>query len=397
MTAPRAERIVVLHPKTPGAGGLGLQALNAITSLAAAPGVEVHAVGPVGPPGVDPTPSCVVRHDAPPPTIPHWAARCSWLRWYQGQHSALEYVQLARWAARKIAAIRPTRVYALAEVARETLRWAREAGIPTTLDSPTGHVAHFLDVARRETRRWSGATYHGHPHPLLVRRVEHEYAVADRIRVSSTWSRDTMVARGVPAAKIDVVTQPIDLERHRVAEWGPATGPLRLCFVGSVEARKGFAYLLRAMRRLGPGRASLEIVGATGDRASRRVYEREAAGLDVRMAPGDPRPALRRSELLVLPTLDDGFGFVVAEAMAAGRPVVVTTDTGARDWVCEGETGWIVQAGSEDALAQALERALAGRDALRMMGAAARETAERLGGESARAALRRAVLGPPGG
>ena len=77
--------------------------------------------------------------------------------------------------------------------------------------------------------------------------------------------------------------------------------------------------------------------------------------------------------------------------------MVVTTDTGARDWVCEGETGWIVQAGSEDALAQALERALAGRDALRMMGAAARETAERLGGESARAALRRAVLGPPGG
>jgi glycosyltransferase involved in cell wall biosynthesis len=393
VTVQARHRIAVVHPKMPGLGGLGLQALNAIVSLADAPDIEVHAVGPVGPSRFDVTPASVVRHAAPPSPIPAWAIRWTWLRWYSGQHSYIQHVQLARWAAREVATIRPTRVYALAEVALETFRWARAHGIPTTLDSPTGHVRHFLDVSDRETRRWSGMPYRGHPHPRLVRRVEEEYALADRIRVSSTWSRDTMVARGVPAEKIDVLTQTVDLQRHAAAPWDASPGPLRLCFVGSVDARKGFAYLLRAMRLVGADRVALEIVGATGDRAGRQVFERESAGLAVRVAPGDPRPALRRAELFVLPTLDDGFGFVVAEAMATARPVLVTTDTGARDWVRDGDTGWIVRSGDERALADALGRALDRRETLQAMGARARETAERLGGESARVALRRSVLG----
>lgn len=168
---------------------------------------------------------------------------------------------------------------------------------------------------------------------------------------------------------------------------------LKLCYVGSVDARKGFAYLLRAMRAVGPERVSLEIVGATGDRGSCSVLERESRGFQVRVAPGDPRPALARSELFVLPTLDDGFGFVVAETMATSWPVIVTSVAGARDWVTNGESGWIVRSGDETALAAMLERSPGNRELLPGMGAAARRAAESLGGAAARAALRESVLG----
>lgn len=128
------------------------------------------------------------------------------MRWYSGQHSLVRHLQLARWSRREVERLRPSRLYALAEVALESLRWARASGVPTVLDRPTGHIARFAEVCGRESRRWIGVPYRGDPHPHLVARVEEEYELADRIRVSSTWSRDTLVARGVAPSKIDVVT-----------------------------------------------------------------------------------------------------------------------------------------------------------------------------------------------
>jgi glycosyltransferase involved in cell wall biosynthesis len=92
--------------------------------------------------------------------------------------------------------------------------------------------------------------------------------------------------------------------------------------------------------------------------------------------PGDPRPAYADSELFVLPTLEDGFGLVVGEAMAGGLPVVVTEECGAAVWVEPGRTGWIVPAAREDALAATLEEALRRRWELPGMGASARAAVE---------------------
>ena len=156
----------------------------------------------------------------------------------------------------------------------------------------------------------------------------------------------------------------------------PATGPLRVCYVGSLTVLKGFAYLLRAVRTVGPGRVRVEIVGATGDRGSKELFAREIAGLDVVAAPGDPVPAYHRAELFVLPSLSDGFGFVAAEALACGLPVVVTDQCGAAEWVRPGDTGWVIPAANVGALASVLEEALARRSDLAAMGAAARRDIE---------------------
>ncbi|NDA92900.1 MAG: glycosyltransferase, partial [Betaproteobacteria bacterium] len=54
-------------------------------------------------------------------------------------------------------------------------------------------------------------------------------------------------------------------------------------------------------------------------------------------------------ELFVLPTLEDGSPFVVLEAMAAGVPVVVTTECGSHDMIRTGENGWVVPPADETA------------------------------------------------
>lgn len=369
--------MAVVYGSPAGGGGLGLQAASALAALALGD-ARVHAFGPgrAGDWPLEEEPAAE-WHVSPEP-VPRWLALYTPYRWRAGRRQLLHDARLGRWAAGGVARLRPARCYAFTGVALETLRWARAAGVPAVLDSPNGHIAAFAEVYRREARRWCGGAWHGHPTPRAVARIEEEYALADRIRVSSAWAKRSLAAGGVPAEKVHAAAQPVNLRRFRppAGRWA-ASGPLRVCYVGTLDPRKGFVYLLEAARKVGAARVELEIVGSTGDRCSRGLFERHAAGVVRGCAPGDPLPAYHRAELFVLPSLEEGFGFVAAEAMACGLPVVVTDQCGAAEWVQPGRTGWVVPAGDADALAGALEGALRIRPDLPEMGRLARAEAER--------------------
>jgi glycosyltransferase involved in cell wall biosynthesis len=372
-------KIAVIYGATAGIGGLGLQAATALSGLAEGD-ASIHAFGPGYAsdwPLSQGTPS--VNWNRSPELVPQWAGRYTWLRWYQGQYQLLNDVRLGRWAASQIERLHPESVYTFTQVGLEALRWAKRAGVPTALDNPNGHIRVSREVGINESRRWCGKEYLLHPSAAMVERIEEEYELADRIRVSSEWSKSSMVAYGVPPDKITVIPQTINLTRFAPGPVRPTqTGPLRICFVGIVGLHKGFVYLLKAMKSIGTERASVAFVGATGDRCSRSVFEREQSGLAVTCAPGDPVATYQQSEIFVLPSLQDGFGFVVAEAMACGLPVIVTDKCGAQSWVRPGETGWIVPAGDSEAIAAALEEALQRRDELSAMGMRARAEVEKL-------------------
>jgi glycosyltransferase involved in cell wall biosynthesis len=217
----------------------------------------------------------------------------------------------------------------------------------------------------------------------MVDRVHEEYQRADLIRVSSQWAKQTFLDHGLPAEKLVVVPQrPAGFQIPSPPVRQTRDGRLRICFVGSLDMRKGFAYLLRAVRRSGAGRVTVTLVGGTGSRFARRLLAHEIAGLDVKVAPGDPTTAYLESELFVLPTLEDGSPFVVLEAMAAGLPLIVTDQCGNSPLVRPGESGWIIPAADECALADALADALARRAELPIMGARARADWEALNARS---------------
>ncbi len=155
-------------------------------------------------------------------------------------------------------------------------------------------------------------------------------------------------------------------------------GELRVCFVGSICLRKGFIYLLRAVRSLGNKKISITFVGNTGDRECKKILRRESRGLNIEIKPGNPSPVLCQSDLLVLPSLEDGFGLVVTEAMRAGLPVIVTEMCGAKEIVEEGVNGWIVKEGDSEALAERLKWAVDHVDLVPSIGANARRTSDGL-------------------
>ena len=377
----RRRRIAVVYGSTAGVGGLGLQAGNAISGLALT-GDEIHAFGPgfrkVWP--LDPMPQNVTWHIAPSGVSP-WRSRFTPLRWNAGAVQWQNDRMLGRWAAREIARLEPDLCYTFTQVGRETLQWCEAAGVPSILENPNGHIRNFRRVYATEAAKWSCGSYRGHPAISMIERVEQEYGLAGRIRLSSEWSRSSMLEYGVSGANLTVLDQPMDLVRFVAPEAGrPSAGAMRVCFVGSLDLRKGFVYLLQAIRLIGARHIALDIVGATGDRCSKALLDRESRELEMNCAPGDPAAVYQRAELAVIPSLEDGLPFVAGEAMASGLPIIISSSCGSADWVETESTGWVVPSASAESLASALDIALGKRAKLAAMGRAARQAIERRGG-----------------
>ncbi len=194
----------------------------------------------------------------------------------------------------------------------------------------------------------------------------------------SELARRTYLDAGLPAGRVHAVPLGADLELFRPGE--PPSGPgVTFLFAGASIRRKGFDLLVDAFARVldEEPSASLRIVGPRGELAP--LADRldparvSVTGPITQSALADE---LRRADCLVLPSRNDSFGMVVAEALASGTPVVVSEMVGAKDLVTEGESGWVVPVEDADALASRMLACARDPEALRAMRPAAREAAE---------------------
>jgi len=220
-------------------------------------------------------------------------------------------------------------------------------------------VLHVHDIVARAPRFWSRAD------AVLA----DSQAVADRL----------------PRLAAEVVYCPVELDvPAHPAPWpvnggdGPVIG-----FVGRVEPRKGPIDLVRAapaIRAGAPG-ARIVLVGDDPYGSAPGYVARVRASHDVEHVPwvADGAAVMRHLDVLVAPSRQEPFGTVLAEAMAAGTPVVATRVGGLAEVVVDGETGRLVTPGRPDELAAAVLDVL-GRRA--QMGAAARERARRFGADA---------------
>jgi glycosyltransferase involved in cell wall biosynthesis len=128
--------------------------------------------------------------------------------------------------------------------------------------------------------------------------------------------------------------------------------------VGRLVARKGFDVLVRAAARLGRN-VRIEIIGNGPQRADlQRLID--ATGVRVRLAgsvTNDERDTLLRSaDVYCQPSLHEGFGIAILEAMSLRLPVVATDAGGPPDFIVDGESGFLVPPANEVALADRLRQ-----------------------------------------
>jgi glycosyltransferase involved in cell wall biosynthesis len=260
-----------------------------------------------------------------------------------------------------------------------SLKAAKKNGSATLLDSITTHIDDFGSQQDREC-----AKFQVRP-PLHARhreRMRREYERADLIRVMSHVARRTFIDHGVAEDKIVVLPPVIDPDKFSQAQFDQPK--FRISFVGLVEPWKGFHYLIDAFNALNDPDSELVLWGGTGTRNVSRYMAKEIAqNPSIKLMPVEVRrhgyaEVYAKSSVLVHPSLADGFGFVVAEAMASGIPIIVTSNTGAADIVVDGVNGYIVPAADSDAIRDRLAHLAANPALLREMGHAARIAAASL-------------------
>jgi glycosyltransferase involved in cell wall biosynthesis len=237
-----------------------------------------------------------------------------------------------------------------------TGRAARQRGIRHVCDRGPAHIRAQDQLLREEFERW-GIPYTGID-PRVVAREEAEYAEADRITVASSFSLQTFIEQGVPAAKLRRVQYGVNLSQFYPTD-APAADRFDVLFVGAVSLQKGVPYLLQAFQRLQHPHKSLTFAGSS-DRELIAALGRHGLSLEGTSVVGHvPKPALKhlisRSHVLVLPSVQDGFGLVLAEAMACGCVVIGTQHTGAPDLVTDTQDGFVVPVRDTDALASRLQ------------------------------------------
>ena len=261
----------------------------------------------------------------------------------------------------------------------ESLGVAREHGCRTLLDVVTVHIDDFGAQQDRECFRFQVRPA---INTRLRERIRIEYGRADLIRVMSERAKATFVERGFSPERVVVISPPIALEEFPAARFEEPK--FRISFVGLIEPWKGFHYLVEAFNSLNLPDSELVLWGGSGSRpVSRYLREQMARNPSIVLKPVEVRrygyaEVYGKSNVLVHPSLADGFGFVVAEAMASGIPVIVTSSTGASDLIVDGHNGYIVPPGDSDAIRDRLAHLATHPSLVSEMGHAARETARSL-------------------
>jgi len=230
-------------------------------------------------------------------------------------------------------------------------------------------------VWAQERRQWPDVAPERSPEPeWKLARKDEELELASALCVASAFTASSLPERAMTRP---ILAIPYGFPtKGFVAKECPGNGPLIVLSVGTQSVLKGTHYLLQAWKRARLKDAKLRLVGPF------RVDHRfllEFEGL-FEHVPHLPRAHLaaeyRAADLLVFPTLADGFGLVIQEAMCSGTPVLTTPCGGGPECISDGEEGWIVPPRDIDALVEALRFAAANRDHLFRMGQAARRRAE---------------------
>lgn len=258
--------------------------------------------------------------------------------------------------------------WGLASGALASGRAARRKGARFLLDRACPHVDVQQALVRTESERL-GVTYHPEPSWFRDRQLA-EYAEADIILVPSEYSRQSfpqnLHAKVIVAPLFGRVpaSAPIATGIASLHGTPEASRPFTFGMVGGQPLRKGFLYLLQAWERLHlpNSRLLLRTDAALHRYPALRPLLQRLPNVEVVRYCDNMSDFYRQCDAFVLPTVDDGFGMALLEAMAHRLPAITTTHCGAAELFTPDLDLLVVPPQNSEALAEAMHRLHASRD-----------------------------------
>ncbi len=247
--------------------------------------------------------------------------------------------------------------------ANAAMRRCKEHGGTTFLDAQNSHPRVFWDLLMEEHKKW------GSPYPPVAKHFNdrglESVKRSDYVFACSPFVRDSFLEQGLEPRRVLLYDQPVNLGWFKPpTDPRPASRPLTLLNTGALCLRKGTPYLLEAFRLIRKKVPDAVLRLSQIVREDVREILNRHSDLPIEWAPplnlGIKEQRQRyverfqTSDIFVFPTIEEGFAFVVKEALACGLPVITTRNSGASDVIRSGENGELVPIRDPEAVANAV-------------------------------------------
>ena len=227
-------------------------------------------------------------------------------------------------------------IHAWSSWAEPALKWSIRHSIPSILERSSAHILEQSNLLRSEYLRLGSSWKQTHP---KIEAMEcREYHLASMISVPSTFVQHSFKRRGFKEPKVAKHLLGADLTKF-VLKYPPTKNSiskngLKILFVGSLTPQKGVHDLLDAFKQFHSDSSRLTLLGGGITPEIKQVIDQNHDARVIRPGHQDQSKLIdyyHHHDLLVLPSIQDGFGMVLAQALCCGLPIIASVNTGGKD------------------------------------------------------------------
>jgi len=213
---------------------------------------------------------------------------------------------------------------------------------------------------------------------FFLQRVKAEMDATQYFLVPSEFVRKSLNDSGIKDKQL--IKCPYGIEVNRDTDCLNNTrnklNSVNFVFIGGARQLKGISYLLDAFINLPLGKATLSVIGECNLNEECLKPYVPYVNFTGRLLPQEVESLLNEMDVMVFPSIGEGFGICILEGLAAGLPVIGTENTGAKDCIVDGYNGFVVQAQNAFVLEEKMKWFIDNKDEIQRMSLNAIDTAK---------------------
>ncbi len=253
----------------------------------------------------------------------------------------------------------------------ETFIEAKKFGKITILERGSSHYNYQMQILSEEYEKFGiefKANYTTWQRELL------EYEFADYISIPSSFVKRTFLEQGIPESKLLVNPYGVDLSEFKQVK--KEDDIFRIIYVGGLTLQKGSHYMLQAFSELNLPNCELWHLGSVKDEMKDIIkkYQNDKVSFLGHKPQNELYKYYSQGSVFLMPSIQDGFGMVIFQAMVCGLPIIASENTGGYEAISkDGEEGFVIPIRNIEAIKEKILFLYENQELAKEMGQKAKE------------------------